>query len=257
MEIADALPDATLRAQVNDYLIRHIPSGPKITKKEHREAIAKAVEHFPEVLDYYIRDKENRGHQAVSNAEGRVKEVEAVFIEHVRSLVINHLEPGGFYQLAYNTYEEAMQRVLFLRNVIENKGGHKIFYYRGIPIQRETDLQILFRLTWFATPSDVTREANDGRGPADFKISRGSSDKTIVEFKLAKNTQLARNLQKQSEIYEKASDTTHPSIKVILYFDDQQYERVLKILKNLGLENNKNIVLIDAGDDNKPSGSRA
>ena len=56
------------------------------------------------------------------------------------------------------------------------------------------------------TESDVTREANDGRGPVDFKVSRGSKDKTLVEFKLAKNSHLQKNLQYQAEIYQKASD---------------------------------------------------
>ncbi|MFC1509772.1 hypothetical protein ACFL60_08850 [Candidatus Omnitrophota bacterium] len=256
-EIAHALPDATLRAQVNDYLIRAIPRGPKANKKEIREAMGIAVERFPQVLDYYIRKKEDSGEQAVSNAEARVREIEAVFIQQVRSLVTQYLDPGGFYSIPYNTYEEAHKRVMFLKDVIENKGGHKFFYINGVPIEREADLQILYRLTWYATTSDVTREANDGRGPADFKISRGAADKTIVEFKLAKNTQLERNLQKQCEVYELASDTTHPSIKAILYFDDSQYKKVERILKRLGLEGKENIVLIDACDYNKPSGSRA
>ena len=256
-EIANALPDATLRAQVNDYLLRAIPRGPKVTKKEIRQAISRAVEHFPQVLDYYIRDKENNGDQALSFAEERVREGEVVYIRQVRSFVSEFLDPGGFYQLPYNTYEEALERVMFLKDVIENKGGHKLFYVNGNPIEREADLQILYRLTWYATATDVTREANDGRGPADFKVSRGASDKTIVEFKLAKNTQLERNLQKQCKIYEAASDATHPSIHVILYFNDSQYERVVSILRKLELEGNDSIVLIDACDDNKPSGSRA
>ena len=247
----------TSSAQVNDYLVRAIPTGPKVKKKEIREAIGRAVERFPQVLDYYIRDKEDSGEQAVSYAEARVREAEAIFIQQVRSLVTQYLDPGGFYRLPYNTYEEALERVMFLKDVIENKGGHKLFYVNGVPIEREADLQILYRLTWYATPSDVTREANDGRGPADFKISRGAADKTIVEFKLAKNTQLERNLKKQCEVYELASDATHLSIKAIMYFDDSQYEKVTRILKRLGLERNENIVLIDACDYNKPSGSRA
>jgi hypothetical protein len=256
-EIAYALPDATLRAQVNDYLVRTIPRGPKVKNKEIREAIGRAVERFPKVLDYYIRDKEDRGDQAVSYAEARVREVETIFIKQVRSLVSQYLDPGGFYRLPHNTHKEAYKRVMFLKNVIENKGGHKVFYVKGKPIEREADLHILYRLTWYATPSDVSREVNDGRGPADFKISRGDRDKTIVEFKLAKNTQLERNLQKQCEVYEAVSDTTHPSIKVILYFDDSQRKKVYRILKRLNLEDNQNIILIDACDYNKPSGSRA
>lgn len=186
-----------------------------------------------------------------------VREAEAWFIEQVRQFVQEHLEPGGFYRIPANSYDEARQRLMFLKDVIENKGGHRIFYLNGQPIEREADLQILYRLTWFATPSDISREVNDGRGPADFKVSRNAVDKTLVEFKLAKNTQLERNLAKQSEVYEKASDATHPSLKAILYFNDQQLEKVKEILKRLKLQDSPHIVLIDACADNKPSGSKA
>jgi len=115
----------------------------------------------------------------------------------------------------------------------------------------------MYRLTWFGTPSDITREANDGRGPVDFKASRGSKDKTLVEFKLAKNTALEQNLKNQVKIYQKASDATHPPIKVIVYFSKVELARVTAILQRLKLTGNRHIVLIDARKDNKPSGSKA
>ncbi len=58
---------------------------------------------------------------------------------------------------------------------------------------------------------------DDGRGPADFKASRGAFDKTIVEFKLARNTNLRQNLKHQVEVYKKAADAEH-GLKVILFF---------------------------------------
>jgi hypothetical protein len=256
-DIAEALPDSVLRAQVNDYLIQVLPRDPEASKEEIRQAISHVIEKFPQVLDYYIRDKEEHGDQAVSISKTRVREAETWFIEHVRQFVQEHLEPAGFYRIPGDSYDEARQRLIFLKDVIENKGGHRIFYLNGRPIEREADLHILYRLTWFATPSDVSREVNDGRGPADFKVSRGASDKTLVEFKLAKNTQLERNLANQSEVYERASDATRPSLKAILYFSDDQLERVFTILKRLKLENSPHIVLIDACADNKPSGSKA
>jgi hypothetical protein len=143
-----------------------------------------------------------------------------------------------------------------LKDVIENKGGHRLFYVAGVPLEREEDLHILYRMAWYATSSDVTREANDGRGPADYKVSRGSEDKTIVEFKLAKNSQLERNLQKQCEIYEKASDAKR-SIKVIVYFSASEKRRVDRILKSLKLVGSKDVIQIDARKDNKPSASKA
>jgi len=104
---------------------------------------------------------------------------------------------------------------------------------------------------------DVNREVDNGRGPVDFKISRGSKDSTLVEFKLASNSQLKRNLERQVEVYEKASDPTNPSIKVILYFNELEHKRVIDILEDLKLRDNKNIILIDARKDNKPSASKA
>lgn len=145
---------------------------------------------------------------------------------------------------------------MFLRDVIENKGGHHLFYANGESIRREKDLQLLFRLTWFASLSDVSREVDDGRGPVDFKISRGSLDKSLVEFKLASNSKLKRNLEKQVEIYKAASDTPN-ALKVILFFSEEQQNRVLGILQDLGLETHPDVVLIDGRADNKPSGSKA
>jgi len=114
----------------------------------------------------------------------------------------------------------------------------------------------MFRLVWYGSPSDVSREVNDGRGPADFKISRGSKDKTIVELKLAKNTHLERNLEKQAEICQKASDAAN-AIKGILFFSRSELERVTKILRLLGWQGHQDIVTIDARNDNKPSAPKA
>lgn len=57
---------------------------------------------------------------------------------------------------------------------------------------------------------------------------------------------MKQNLEKQVEIYELANNT-NSSIKVILYFDVVEYNKVMKVLKELKLDNKSNIVLIDAG----------
>lgn len=256
-DIADSMPDDQLRAQINDYLRRVIPTDPSATRKDYREAIARAVERFPQAIDYYVREKEDDGDRASSYAQQRVREVERIFIAQIRDLVTSFLGPEGFYEIPPNSYDDARRRLLFLKDVIENKGGYRIFYVNGKPIHRESDLQILFRLAWYASPFDVTREANDGRGPADFKISRGADDKTIVELKLAKNTQLERNLRKQAEIYSQASDATNPPLKGILHFNVTELERVQEVLHRLGLIDCPDIVLIDGSNANKPSGSKA
>lgn len=186
-----------------------------------------------------------------------MRESERLYVEQFRQLS-NELESkSDFYKVGFDTLEEARQKVSYLKDVIENKDGWRLFYRDGGKrIDREVDLHILYQLTWYATESDVNREVNNGRGPVDFKVSRGRKDKSLVEFKLAKNTQLARNLKKQVEIYEVANNTTK-SLKVILYFDLGELRKVEAILRDLGLDNNPDIILIDARSDNKPSASKA
>jgi hypothetical protein len=161
-----------------------------------------------------------------------------------------------FYKRGIDTFQECRDRLLFLKAEIENNGAYRIFYYKGQPIQRESDVHLLFRLTWYASPSDFNSEVNNGRGPVDFKVSRGNKDKTLVEFKLAKNSKLQQNLEKQVAIYEQAN-RTKKSLKAIFYFSDQERQKVQKILKELKLEADESIILIDCRRDNKPSASNA
>jgi hypothetical protein len=253
-EIPYAIPNDELRAQINNYYDKQLPE--KFTAKERREAVRKTIREFPEIIDYFIKFKEDHGDEAKDVSAWKVLQSEKLFISQLKTLLSLLSGESGFYDLLGNTYEEAMKRVLFLKDVIENKDGYRIFYVDGKPIQRELDLQILFRLTWFASPSDVNREVNNGRGPVDFKISRGSADSTLVEFKLASNSQLKANLEKQVEIYQKAADAKN-AIKVILYFSQEQRDRVLRILAEIKLSDEKNVVLINARNDDKPSASKA
>lgn len=253
-QIVDALPNDQLRAQLNNYLIRVLPEKP--TAAEKRVAITLTIRRYPEFLEYYIRYKEERGDDAVSVSEEQVAWSHRLFVDQARVLASRLLQYTGFYDLIGNTLAEARQRAEFLKDVVENKGGWRLFYVNREPVRRERDLHILYRLTWFATPSDVSREVDDGRGPADFKVSRGSLDKSIIEFKLASNSHLKRNLQKQAEIYKKASDADK-GLKVIIYFTEREYKRVMAILGELGMKGDPNIILIDARSDNKPSASKA
>ena len=208
------------------------------------------------IIDYYIREKENERRDAEASSSEKVRNSEQLYLSQFGELANLINRESAFYQITGDTCSEARARIQFLKDVIENKGGHKLFYVNGKPIEREEDVHIAYRLTWFGTTSDVSREVNDGRGPADFKISKGSKNKAIVEFKLAKNTQLKKNLKKQAEIYKRASDAKC-SLKVIVFFNDRELERVNKILRELNMSESRDLVLIDARTSNKPSGSKA
>lgn len=253
-EVAGSVPNEQLRSEINFYFLQLLAGDH--TKEAEQQAVSRVVERFPEILDYYIKRKEEDGPRAKAVSSEKVAETERLFIEQLEQFAKKLLNETGFYQSPGDTYTEAYSRVLFLKHVIEDNDGYRFFYIDGKPVQRESDLQILFRLTWFASHSDANREVNNGRGPVDWKISRGSKDKTLVEFKLASNSQLKRNLEKQVPVYEKANDT-QSSIKVVMFFTEAEREKMARILKELKLEGDRNIVLIDACSHNKPPGSKA
>jgi hypothetical protein len=54
---------------------------------------------------------------------------------------------------------------------------------------------------------DLSREANAGRGPVDFKVSSGYQARVLVEAKLTTNKQLLHGLEDQISEYQKAEKT--------------------------------------------------
>src|SRR5690606_25332858 len=111
--------------------------------------------------------------------------------------------------------------------------------------QNEAMFQSLFQFVKEGSAWDINAEVNNGRGPVDFTVSRGSKDKTVIEFKLAKSTKLKQNLQHQVEVYKKANDTDKAVI-AILYFSQMEYLHLTTVLRELNLDSAENIILIDA-----------
>lgn len=259
-DIPYAIPDAQLRAQINNYFrkVLNPPPDREPTKAEREAAALATIREFPELIDWYIRYKEEHGDEALDISKLRLQLVEHFMIKGAQRLV-RTLKDTDFYKdqtkESGSSYEETHRRLAFFKHTIEN-GGYRQFYVDGKPLQREEDIQRLFRYVWLDSSYAVSPEVDHGRGPADFEVSKGSANKTIVEMKLAKNTQLKRNLQHQAEIYKEASGAAH-AIKVIVYFSYADLTKVQKILEELELTGHRDIVLIDARNDNKPSGSKA
>lgn len=259
-KIPTAIPNAQLRASIDNYFHlalsqRGKPRKPP-TASDRRAAAAQTILNFPEIIDYYIKLKEMTGDEAADVSAEKVLLTEMFFSQRMREILQPQLEQSGFYDIAGGTYAEAHTRLAYLKHAIEDQGCWRIFYDKeGKPVEREKDIQILFRLVWFGTRSDIGPEANDGRGPVDFKVSRGRH-KTLVELKLAKNSKLEANLKKQVEVYQAAADAER-GIKAIIYFSYDQLMRVNEILRRLKLQKSQDIILLDARCDNKPSASNA
>ncbi len=251
-KVSESLPNEVLRSQVNEYLARQIPDD--ANQKDINSAVAATLRKFPELIDYYIKFKEDNGADAVKISDEKIKEAESVFISQVSSLITKLHSEKNFYAEPNGTFDETLKRVHFLKQVIENNDGYRVFYVKGNPVKRESDLQLMFRLTWYAAQDDVNSEVNNGRGPVDYKISRGSKDSTLVEFKLANNSKLKQNLENQVAVYE-AANQTKQSIKVIMCFSEVELVKTARVLNELKLTGSKAIVVIDASRHSKLSAS--
>lgn len=252
--IAASIDDEALRFELNQYLM-DVLSDKELTKSDREKSMSGFIASHPQIIDYYIKDKEKHKEEASTISQKEVSEVHCLLNEQLVEIVKLLRANTDFYNEESNSHDEAFKRVMFLKHVIEDMDGYRVFYLNGKPIKRENDLQVMYRLVWYATKYDVNRETNNGRGPVDFKISNGSNDKALVEFKLASNSKLKSNLNNQVEIYKKANDSNR-AIKAIMYFSEEEHEKVLKILSELKIQNCNDIILIDASS-NKPSASNA
>jgi len=241
--ITNALENRSLRDSINMYFQKRLPVQAK--QKDIERAINATIREFPEILDYYIAHKENTKDKAAKASSEKIEKIKNELISTLSEFCKKVARSSDFFNVKPTSYEASLQRALYLKDVIENNDGYRIFYKNGKSIASEDTIQRIFRLTWFATPFAVDSEVNNGRGPADYKISYGERDATIVEFKLASSSSLKKNLLSQTEIYKKASKAIN-DIKVILCYTSSEIAKVNRILKSIKQEGAENIVIIDA-----------
>jgi len=247
-DVLKTIENEVLRSNINNYFLKRLEELNKEADKNRNLVINEIVKMFPEFLDYFVRYKEDNGKKAEVLSQTKVALVEEQFRKNLDPLT-EKLYQLGFYKLNPGTLNEAINRAEYLKDVIENNDGYKIFYNKGKLSVNEKLLHVLYRLTWFASEYEFDSEVNNGRGPVDFKISAGSKDRCIVEFKLASNSKLS-SVFKQIDIYGKANKTEKKVI-VIFFFDEQQQKKVTDLLNKNSNRTDVKLILIDASSNKK------
>ncbi len=130
-EIAASVPNEQLRSEINNYFASQLSREPR--KQDYDRATYQTLRHFPVLLEYYIRRQEENGDKAVAISRERVSESIQLFLEQASELVRRLQADTRFYEEPGNTYDQARRRVMFLKDVIENKDGYKLFYVNGKP----------------------------------------------------------------------------------------------------------------------------
>lgn len=140
-----------------------------------------------------------------------------------------------------DSYTAANDVMGFFKRWVENKKGWEVIVgmesrNREKMVQRVIHGQASLYIE--ANELDMSCEPDEGRGPVDFKISRGR-DKTLVEVKLSSNPQYLHGYEVQIEEYGKAEDTNkllyvlinlgHPGkVKKVQDLHDKRYNEGFK-----------------------------
>ncbi len=243
--IFSTIPNDELRAKINKFFYDNL--AVKLNKKEQiekdyskkskRNALLKTVWEFPEVLDYYIKFKEQNKDDALKY---HIAEPEFVNFFSDAIILKNEIKKRKFEKLT--SFDDCISRIAFFKQKLESNSND--LYFKNKPLQ-EKHLRLMFKNVTYGALFDYNSEVNNGRGPIDFIVSCGSHDKTGLELKLASSAKLKQNLLNQGKIYQKDSNLKYV-IKIIFYFSDQELIRVNRILKEINKSiDNKEIFVID------------
>lgn len=243
--IFNTIANDELRAKINKFFFDNLATkfnkkkqpGKDYSKKSKKNALLKTITEFPEVLDYYIKYKEENKDDALKR---HVAEPEFVNFFSDASALKNELEKEKFKKLT--SFDDCVTRILFFKQKLESNSND--LYFKDKPLQ-EKHLRLMFKNVTYGALFDYNSEVNNGRGPIDFIVSYGSQDKTGLELKLASNKKLRQNLLNQGKVYQDDSNLKHV-IKIIFYFSDQELETVNRVLNGINKSvDNKEIFIID------------
>lgn len=254
--IIEGIPNADLRYKINQYFLSLIPEKKNkkgqqekdFSKKYTRKAIKDTAKKYPELIDYFIRKREEAGEGALEASLVDNEFLRDIFFLGVKSIT-ETLKKEGFYadENGAASFSEAVKRIKIFKHVMETRDGFKIFW-DGTKLRKfkEAHVDILIDLIFASSNYSIDKQVNNGRGPSDFKVSNGAKDCTLIETKLAKNTHLERNLLNQLNIYKEANETSN-GIYVILFFSDSELIKVNSILEKLKMNDfvDKWIYVID------------
>lgn len=148
------------------------------------------------------------------------------------------------------------------KHSIINYSSYKLLWDNKYEPRGESSVQKLFlvssSLFYKLNNIDISPESNIGRGPVDFKLSRGANERLLVEVKLARNKKLIHGIEKQLCKYMISEQITEAIYMVVIYLETEfaRIEPLKEIIEQCNKTYNLNIELeiINAIKD-KPSAS--
>ena len=224
-----------IRAELNEMIIEDWKKMTTSSKKEYlREYVFKNPDKANKILDAYKSFKSNN-----------------------YSIYNNPLYLAGYLTNTYKmeesssdtSYSAALDIIKHFKKWVEFHRGNTLiseYNLKEKAVQKlihSVALMFCEKFNW-----DFSPETDSGRGPVDFKISRGT-DKTVIEIKLTSNRDCVHGLEIQIEEYAIAENTQNKVF--VLVKNDNHTERVNAVeQKRISMETQglapATVVVIDA-----------
>lgn len=147
------------------------------------------------------------------------------------------------------------------KKLIENNGLNKLLYNDDKTPKHESAAQLTFLgiadSYCKANNIDLSPETNKGRGPVDFKLSRGYNQKVLVEAKLSSNNQLIHGFDVQLPIYMAQEEVKKAIYLIIDNGHPKKIESFTKRYNQLDVSEKEKILCIFVDGTLKESASTA
>ena len=106
-EISFSIPDDALRFQLNQYFTEILEKGKKLSRVERTQYAEIFIRQHPELIDYYLKYKEDHEEQATSVSTENVRDVQFMFNTQIEQLIALLRNTTTFYQISPDAHEEA------------------------------------------------------------------------------------------------------------------------------------------------------
>ncbi|PHR92602.1 MAG: hypothetical protein COA69_07130 [Robiginitomaculum sp.] len=201
--------------------------GDDILKKVTKETIIDLANKYPDTREAYLKYLETitkASYDFVKDELGFYKfwEVAHGFVEK--------------YVLSCNAPEDFDTFILSLienfQNYIENQGGWRLLWNDNGKAKNEATVQALFYMFvkqyCYSNRIVISKEANVGRGPVDFKLSATVDKQALIEVKLARNSKFWKGLSSQLPKYLQAEQIKTGYFLIVLY-TEKDFKRLLDL----------------------------
>lgn len=218
--------DVNFRDHINDYISEIINS--ELTASEFNAKVNSLVKNYPQLIDYYIKTKEENYSEAVSSNKELISEFDLLFNTNCNSLINLLQTKTNFYNYKdINDINIILKRLSDLKYVIEDLGGNHFFYINNKGIDTKL-LEVLLNRVWFAgNPKASTKRYVEYT--LDFKTVFNSPIEDVIVNRFITNT-------KKGKL----------RFLCYIYYTEKEQTTLIQKVNKFGLSNNKYLFTINS-----------